>query len=56
MALDDRINDACHRIEELWYETDGKLKTKSKQQYLNSWGNDNEHIRKDRCNNLHTQA
>lgn len=24
MALDDKINDACHRIEELWYETDGK--------------------------------
>lgn len=24
MNLDDRINDACHRIEELYYETDGK--------------------------------
>lgn len=24
MSLDDRINDACHRIEELYYETDGK--------------------------------
>ena len=24
MALDDKINDACHRIEELYYETDGK--------------------------------
>ena len=23
MSLDDRINDACHRIEELYYETDG---------------------------------
>lgn len=23
-TLDDRINDACHRIEELYYETDGK--------------------------------